>query len=338
MAVRTTVAGSWWPQPTYQEQLARYHRDELSEEEGEQVLRDAASTAIKEQMDLGLDEWTGGEYFAFNFIVHVYKHLTGVEIDRPERDPVVDYGDIAHGVITGEVDAPNGLGYAKAFVRENALPGGVNKATAVGPLELMPFFQDGTDSIMTQMPNLVRIVNRELRALDRAGCPNIQLDVPFIGLLVNTDQMPAKQAAEVIASCFEGVAATKSLHICCGTAGGRPACPNLHNAPWVGILKHLDGVVDIATLECSYFAQYMDRDAFKELPQSIELAAGIVSESSYFIEPVWKIRELAEAWARVVGEDRLWISASCGFSGHPERNIPVLRAKMENMVEAASYV
>jgi hypothetical protein len=35
------------------------------------------------------------------------------------------------------------------------------------------------------------------------------------------------------------------------------------------------------------------------------------------------------------GEERSWVSPSCGFGRHPPRDIPVLRAKVENMVEAA---
>jgi methionine synthase II (cobalamin-independent) len=38
---------------------------------------------------------------------------------------------------------------------------------------------------------------------------------------------------------------------------------------------------------------------------------------------------------RFLGEERLWVSLSCGFGRHPPRDIPVLRAKVENMVEAA---
>jgi methionine synthase II (cobalamin-independent) len=38
----------------------------------------------------------------------------------------------------------------------------------------------------------------------------------------------------------------------------------------------------------------------------------------------------------VVGVERLWISPSCGFGRHPARSRPVLQAKMENMMEAAS--
>jgi methionine synthase II (cobalamin-independent) len=93
--------------------------------------------------------------------------------------------------------------------------------------------------------------------------------------------------------------------------------------------------VDIAAFEVKYFFQWIERDSFKKKPKSMQLAAGIVDEGSYWIEPVKKIRERIADWARVVGEERLWASPSCGFGRHPSRGIPVLRAKMENMVEAA---
>ena len=50
---------------------------------------------------------------------------------------------------------------------------------------------------------------------------------------------------------------------------------------------------------------------------------------------VKKIRERIADWARVVGEDNIWVSPSCGFGRHPSRDNPLLRAKVENMVEAA---
>ena len=94
-------------------------------------------------------------------------------------------------------------------------------------------------------------------------------------------------------------------------------------------------IIDIALIEVKYFSQYQEREAFKALPKSVTLAAGIVDEACYWIEPVKKIRERIGDWARVVGEERLWVSTSCGFNRHPSRNIPVLRQKVENMVEAA---
>ena len=117
---------------------------------------------------------------------------------------------------------------------------------------------------------------------------------------------------------------------------GRPLSGDLSCAPWAQILERLDGVIDVAHLAVHYFQRYLERDAFAAIPPSIELAAGIVDEGCYWVEPVSKIRERAADWARVVGEERLWLAPSCGFGRHPTRDVPVLREKMENMVEAAA--
>ena len=337
MALRTTVVGSWWKLDEHEDQLARYHRGELDPQEGDDLLNRAAAGAIDEQRALGLDEWTGGEYFTDNFIDHMQRVLHGFEIDKPDEPDPFDYDDLAHAVITGELSAPEGLGYAAAYRHESKLPGAVRKATVVGPLEITVHCQDQRDELARQMPNLIGIVNREIRELADAGCRHVQLDVPFFGMILNEGLMGPKDLSAMVAGCFEGVdGVTRGMHICNGNFKGRPISPIVRNASWVRLLQELDGVIDIATLECSYFAEYLEREAFADMPQSMELAAGIVDEASYGIESVKKIRDRAADWARVVGEERLWISPSCGFGRHPARSRPVLSAKMEHMVQAAA--
>ncbi|MGA2014729.1 MAG: hypothetical protein ABSH51_29965 [Solirubrobacteraceae bacterium] len=336
MALRTTVVGSWWKLDEHEDDLARYHRGELSAADGEDLLNRAASAAIDEQRRLGLQEWTGGEYFTDNFIDHMQRVLHGIEVDRPDEPDPFDYDDLAHAVITGEISAPDGLGYARAYRREAQLPGGVRKATVVGPLEIAVHAQGARDELMRQMPNLIAIVNGEMRDLAAAGCPHIQLDVPIFGVLINAGDMTAADAARIVAACFDGVEGVfRGVHLCNGNFKGRPMSAVVRNATWVPFLQQLDGVIDVASLECSYFAEYLEREAFAALPKSIELAAGIVDEASYGIETVKKVRDRAADWARVVGEDRLWISPSCGFGRHPARSRPVLQAKIEHMIEAA---
>lgn len=336
MALRTTVVGSWWKLDEHEDALARYHRGELSPEDGEALLNRAATAAIAEQRALGFEEWTGGEYYTDNFIDHMQRVLHGLRVDRPDEPDPFDYDDLAHAVIEGELSAPDGLGYARAYARESRLPGGVRKATVVGPLEITVHAADQRDELMRQMPTLIAIVNRELRELAAAGCPHVQLDVPVFGGLINSGQMSPDDAAAIIAGCFEGVEGTiRGIHVCNGNFKGRPMSGIIRNAPWVALLQRLDGVIDVASLECSYFVQWAEREAFAAMPASIALAAGIVDEASYGIETVKKIRDRAADWARVVGEERLWISPSCGFGRHPSRSRPVLQAKMENLAEAA---
>jgi len=335
MAVRTTVVGSWWWPKEHADELAAFHADELSEQEGIEVLDRCAATAIKEQRELGLDEWTGGEYFTYNFVNHLQKKLVGIEIDRPGVNEIFDYDDVPHARIVGDIDAPNGLGYVEAFLRENQLPGGVTKATVVTPFEVTAHEADQAEELRPQMPRVIALVNRELRELAEAGCPHVQLDAPIIGVAINTGRMTVDEAADMIAACFEGVNATRGIHFCNGNLKGRPMSPVLSCARWVPLLQRLDGVIDVANIEASYFPEWMEREAYKDLPKSMELAAGIVDEANYWVEPVAKIRARAEDWARVVGEERLWICPSCGFGRHPARDRPVLQAKIENMVEAA---
>jgi methionine synthase II (cobalamin-independent) len=336
VALRTTVVGSWWPLPEFEEDLHRYHRGELSAQDGEALLKRAASLAIDEQRGLGLTEWTGGEHFAYEFIEHLQRVLTGITIVKPSKDEIFDYDDLALAHIDGELAAPNGLGYVDAYVRERDLPGGVPKATVVGPVEVAINVINELDGLKGQMSNLVQIVNAELRGLAAAGCAHVQLDVPAFHTLITNGAMTADEAARIIADCFDGVdAPRKGIHICSGNLRGRPLAGNLTCAPWAGILQRLDGVIDVAHLALQYFNRYLERDAFAAVPHSIEIAAGIVDEGSYYVEPVGKIRERAADWARVLGEERLWLAPSCGFGRHTARDVPVLRQKLENMVEAA---
>ena len=374
----------------------------------------------------------------------MHKCLTGLEVDKPQADDVFDYDDMTHAKVVGKITAPHGLGYLNAFRREKKLPGGVRKAAVVAPYEVVVAGRDQLDALNSQVPAITKIINAELRAMADEGCPNVQLDAPIFGGEVNMGMMTAQQAADLIAPCFEGVKAKKSLHFCNGNLRGRPishalhcapwvdilerldgvvdiaafevkyffqwierdafkrhaerACSSppasstkaatgssrsrksanaspigrawsakngsgcrrlaglavilpatmrccgpksrtwshsLHCAPWVDVLQRLDGVVDIAAFEVKYFFQWIERDAFKNMPKSMQLAAGIVDEGSYWIELVKKIRERIADWARVVGEERLWVSPSCGFGRHPPRDNAVLLAKVENMVEAA---
>jgi methionine synthase II (cobalamin-independent) len=336
MGIRTSVVGSWWIHPENEEDLARHFAGKLTPAESEALLTRAAAKAIKEQRDVGLDDWSGGEYHTNCYICHLYRHLTGLEVIKQGESTISDYDDFTTAKVVGKIDAPNGLGYLDAYKREKDLPGGVRKAAVAGPLDVpIAALYTDMENVKKQIPGLIALVNRELRGIADAGCPVVQLDAALEAQWVNAGFMTPQQAADAIGACFEGVKAKKALHVCNGNVGGRPATGVLRCAPWVEILQRLDGIVDIALVEVKYFSQYREREAFKALPKSMTLAAGIVDEASYWIEPVKKIRERIADWARVVGEERLWVSTSCGFNRHPSRHIPVLRQKVENMVEAA---
>lgn len=338
MEVRTTSVGSWVVPEALAPRLERYHAGEIAREDAEKLLVDAATVAVIEQRNLGLQEWTGGEYSSYAFIEHIPRLLSGVTVTSPAADYIFDYDDDTKFAITGEVSAPEGLGFARAFLRERNAPGGVTKATCVGPLTLLSHTDLGgivSDEALPQLSTLIAIVRDEVQALAAAGCPHVVLDEPAIGVLVNAARLTIDKAAEIVAGCFEGVSCTRGIHICNGNLRGRPSSGILRVAPWVPVLQRLDGVIDIASLECHYFTEYLERESMANLPRSMQLAAGIVDEANYAVEPVEKIRQRIADWARVVGEDRLWVSMSCGLGRHPASDRGRLFAKIENMVTAA---
>ena len=335
--LRTTVVGSWWPIPEFEEDLRRYHAGELSAEDGDALLSRAATQAIEEQRDLGLTEWTGGELFTYEFIEHIQRVLTGIEIVVPTKAELFDYDDMALARITGELTAPNGLGYADGYVRERELPAAFPRRLSSGRSRWRSTSSTSSTVSRDRWETSSRSSTTSCSLSPPPGCPHIQLDVPAFSTLITNGAMTADEAANIIAQCFEGVRAERrGIHICSGNLRGRPLAGNLTSAPWVDILERLDGVIDIAHLALHYFNRYLERDMYARVPQSIEIAAGIVDEGCYYVEPVSKIRERAADWARVIGEERLWLAPSCGFGRHTPREIPVLREKLENMVEAAS--
>lgn len=341
MSIGTTVIGSWWVPAGCEEELQKTSGDDPASPARAAALQWAAELAVAEQRELGLDEWTGGEFFTEHFLDHIPRMLTGIQTYQTAADEVVDYDDLTKFTITGDISAPAGLGYARAYARERAIPGGVTKATVPGPFELVEgaFDRDGpldlSGPIQAQLPNLVKIVRTELANLAELGCPNISLDVPIIGTLVNMGQMTPAAGADLIRQCLDGIPGRRSIHFCNGNLMGKPASRILGFADWITILQRLDGVVEVACLEMKYAAQWHEREALRRLPDSISFAAGIVDEAQYVVEPVAKIQDRIAELASLVGTERLRVCSSCGFGRHPLADRPALRQKIRNMVAAS---
>ena len=224
--LRTTVVGSWWPQESYAEKLREAHRGSIDAGARNDLFRECAALAITEQRDLGLTEWTGGEYFTDEFLNHMQKVLSGIEIDVPSKEELFDYDDFAHAKITGTISAPEGLGYAAAFARERDLPGGVTKATVVGPLEMAFNAMDQLGELKAQLPQLIEVTRSEITSLADAGCAHVQLDVPTFSTLISMGALTPEEAADVIQRCFDGVTGLRrGIHICSGNMRRPAPCP-----------------------------------------------------------------------------------------------------------------
>ena len=123
--LRTTVIGSY-PFPGWLE-LASTRLDEFGTDDLAELLDDAVTVAVNDQVAAGLDVITDGEQTRLDFNLSFYGFLTGISIDsRPKRR----FGPPAHDQrgkheVTGTLGAPRGLGAVDDFRRlERIAPAG----------------------------------------------------------------------------------------------------------------------------------------------------------------------------------------------------------------------
>src|SRR6266542_295222 len=115
--LRTTVIGSY-PFPGWLE-FACQNLDKFGEADREELMDDAVTIAILDQVEAGLDVITDGEQTRLDFNLSFYGYLEGIEL---EGAPPRRFGPPAHDQrgkhkVVGELRAPRGLGAVEEFKR-----------------------------------------------------------------------------------------------------------------------------------------------------------------------------------------------------------------------------
>jgi len=136
--IRTTVVGSY-PFPGWLE-FASHNLDKFGAADIEEMIEDAVIAAIHDQVAAGLDVITDGEQTRLDFNLSFYGFIKGIANNETETRR---FGPPAHDQrgkhnIVGELEAPNGLGAVKEFLRLQKLApaGPVLKASVPGPYTL----------------------------------------------------------------------------------------------------------------------------------------------------------------------------------------------------------
>ena len=180
--LRTTVIGSY-PFPGWLE-FASSRLDEFGTDDLAELLDDAVTVAVHDQVAAGLDAITDGEQTRLDFNLSFYGFLTGIEMESQQKRR---FGPPAHDQrgkheVTGTLGAPRGLGAVDDFRRlQRIAPAGpVLKVSVPGPYtlsgRLVPNEQYKDRYALTEA--LIPIVRQELEALVEAGCTEICVDEP----------------------------------------------------------------------------------------------------------------------------------------------------------------
>src|SRR4051812_6994683 len=206
--LRTTVIGSY-PFPSWLE-FACGHLERFGESDRAELIDDAVTVAVQDQLDAGLDVITDGEQTRLDFNLSFYGFLEGIEL---EAAPPRRFGPPAHDQrgkhkVISDLRAPRGLGTVADFERLKVLaPAGLTlKASVPGPYTLSGRLQGNA-----QYPDryalteaLLPIVRRELEALLSAGCREITVDEPSMSCYAHRED--PKKFVDIFNRTVEGVA------------------------------------------------------------------------------------------------------------------------------------
>jgi len=328
--IRTTVVGSWPIPFGLKPRLTAYYKGEIGDEEAHDVLQAAARIAMDEQLACGLDQIMGGEAFAPDFVHHVPPRLEGLEIVK-KRDHRAGVEGTGRYRIIGDVRAPRGTGHALAFRREKAIQPDLEKAAVPSPLT-MTLSLIGDPRLPEQMEHIAQVVADEVRAMVDAGAREVQLDAPFEAVALVTQGKEVADLVPWIVRPFRDVTGIcRTVHFCLGDMGRRPATQEQHLRHLIALFEALDGEIDRVHVECSYAGQWAERALLAEVPDSMEVIAGVADVKSA-PEDVDELRGRIDDLARVLPPERLRVSSSCGCGRMPHDDAIAL---MRNLVQAA---
>ncbi|HET9318632.1 MAG TPA: hypothetical protein VFO27_02615, partial [Bryobacteraceae bacterium] len=274
--LRTTVIGSY-PLPGWLE-FASTRLDEFGSDDLAELLDDAVTVAVADQMAAGLDVITDGEQTRLDFNLSFYGILTGISMEsRPKRR----FGPPAHDQrgkheVTGTLGAPRGLGAVDDFRRlQRIAPArAALKVSVPGPYtlsgRLIPNQQYKDRYALTEA--LIPIVRQELESLVEAGCAEICVDEPSMSCYAYRED-PARlvdifnrTVAPIRGRCRLGT------HLCFGNFKARAVAPRKYAPMFPAFLKLQ---VDEVHLELAS-REFAEIGLIGPIAEAMDVAVGIV--------------------------------------------------------------
>jgi 5-methyltetrahydropteroyltriglutamate--homocysteine methyltransferase len=342
--LRTTVIGSY-PFPGWLE-LATWNLDKFGEADRAELIDDAVTVAIRDQIDAGLDVITDGEQTRLDFNLSFYGFIDGIELESasPRR-----FGPPAHDQrgkhkVVGELRAPRGLGAVEDFERLNRLANSqfsilnsrspvTLKASVPGPYtlsgRLIPNDRYKDRFALTEA--LLPIVRTELEALVKAGCREITVDEPSMSCYAHKEN--PKRFVDIFNRTVESVGGKchLSTHLCFGNYKGRAVGPRRY-APMFPAF--LDMKVDEIHVEMAS-REFAELEILKLITAKKDAAVGIIDVKSYYIETVEDVASRVRACLQHGPADRLSFAPDCGLSQTARW---AAKQKLRNMVAGVQSV
>lgn len=334
--LRTTVIGSY-PFPGWLE-FGSQNLDVFGSADREEMIDDAVTVAVQDQLRAGLDVITDGEQTRLDFNLSFYGFLNGIDLESASPRK---FGPPAHDqrgkhAIVGELAAPQGLGAVedfKRFQRLAPISGPVLKASVPGPFtlsgRLVPNAQYKDRYAITEA--LLPLVRKELEDLVAAGCTELTVDEPSMSCYAYKEDK--NRLVDIFNRTVEGVVGKchLSTHLCFGNFKG-------HAVGWRKYApmfpEFLDMKLDEIHVEMAN-REFAELEILEVISKKCDVAVGVVDVKSYFVETTENVAERVKACLQYAPADRLSFAPDCGLSQTARW---AAKKKLQNMVAGVRQV
>ncbi len=333
--IRTNVVGSY-PFPGWLD-FASQNLDKFGPADIEEMVSDAVTAAVHDQVTAGLDVITDGEQTRLDFNLSFYGFLRGIE---PNHAETRKFGPPAHDQrgkhsIVADLTAPNGLGAVAEFkrLRTIAPPGPVLKSSIPGPYTLsgrmLPNQKYRDRYAITEA--LIPIVKKELEDLVAAGCTEITVDEPSMSCYAYKED--TKRFTDIFNRTVESVygKVRLSTHLCFGNFKGRPVG---YRSLKPMLPDFLDLKVDEVHIEMAN-REFSEIELLAAFAEKMDVAVGIIDVKNYYVETEKDVVERINRCLQYVPAEKLSVAPDCGLSQTARW---AAKQKLVNMVKGARIV
>ena len=322
----TFVVGSL-PRPQWVRDLIEERKaGRISEEEADRFLDDVVPSAIRMQERAGVDYISDGEWRRESYVKVFTEAVDGFTNDLVSSGGTSSFTHLMYPAVTSKISTRRSMAAREVeFMRKHTdskIIVAIPSPYTVG--RRMWSADHSTGAYPTReefVEACVPIINEELLRLAGLGVDMIQIDDPWLGLLVDPDYRESEGINDIdheieltVASMNRAVAGLEdvqlSVHFCHahfnrqhGTKG--PYDLIIHALGDMNVQRF---AMELATPDAGGIG------VLKDFPKDKTLGLGVIDHTDPHIETPEEVAARAEAAMEYVLKDRLTLNPDCGFS------------------------
>ncbi len=312
----TTVIGSY-PRPKWlRTAIAQYRRGKLSREELEEAFNDAVVAVVREQELAGVDIPSDGEQRRDEMVEYFAERIGGFRFYGLVR--VWGNAHFRKPAVVSKLKYTSPIVVKEFLFLKSVTSRPLVKVTITGPYTIAEWsFNEYYRTKEELVFELARIINAELRELEKAGARFVQVDEPAL----TTHEDEVEWAIDAVNKAVEGVNIKVGMHVCYSN--------------YELLFEHVDRIrVDQLALE---FANrgFKDLELVREYGMRQELGLGVIDVHNRRVETPEEVAAAIKRALELVPPDKLYINPDCGLKLLPRR---IAFEKLKSMVRGTMIV